>query len=83
MAGAGAASADDRVSAVIDAHGRVIRSLGLNHAGVIDAQLPPPTTPTLYSVWGETGLALMLLVSGGGWFFGRRRSGDPTRLGMT
>ena len=71
------------VSAVIDSHGRVIRSLGLNHAGVIDAQLPPPTTPTLYSVWGETGFALMLLVSGGGWFFGRRRSGDPTRLGMT
>lgn len=73
------------VSAVIDAQGRLVpgQSLGLGRAGVIDARLPPPASPTLYSLWGDAPLVVLLLISAGGWALGRRRAGDPPRLGMT
>jgi apolipoprotein N-acyltransferase len=73
------------VSAVIDAQGRLIpgQSLGLGRAGVIDARLPPPASPTLYSLWGDAPLAILLLISAAGWALGRRRPGDSVRLGIT
>ena len=52
------------VSAVIDAHGRIVGDkLGLGEAGIIDARLPPPLKPTVYSRLGEAPLAAMLVLS--------------------
>ena len=53
------------VSAVIDAQGRIApgAELGLGQAGAIDARLPPARARTAYYVSGETGFAIMLLVS--------------------
>ena len=70
------------VSAVIDAQGRIMpgKSLGLGESGVLDARLPSPAAPTLYSLAGDWIFAGLLGLSAGAWFAGRRgrsRSG-PT-----
>ena len=52
------------VSAVIDANGEPLRTLGLGRFGVIDAVLPGMLAPTPYSRHGETGFWLMLALSG-------------------
>jgi apolipoprotein N-acyltransferase len=54
------------VSAVIDAYGRIRpgERIGLGGLGVIDAQLPPPLRPTLFSRLGDISFALLLLLSG-------------------
>jgi len=52
------------VSAVIDANGEPLRTLGLGRFGVIDAVLPAMLAPTPYSRHGETGFWLMLALSG-------------------
>ena len=53
------------VSAVIDAEGRPLRTLGLGKSGVIDAPLPGPRLErTSYSRYGETFFWLMLVLSG-------------------
>ena len=54
-------AANTGISAVIDAQGRYIARLGLNQLGVIDAALPPPMSPTIYSRWGNW--TLLLIVS--------------------
>ena len=41
------------ISAVIDADGRLLHSIGLGRAGVIDARLPPPRPPTLFARLGN------------------------------
>ena len=42
------------ISAVIDAHGRILASLPWQTAGVIDAALPPPApSPTLFARFGN------------------------------
>ena len=53
------------VSAIIDAFGRVQPGMSLRQgqAGVIDAVLPAALPPTLFDRFGETGFALMMLVS--------------------
>jgi apolipoprotein N-acyltransferase len=53
------------VSAVIDAHGRILpgKSLGLGEAGVIDAVLPAALPPTPYARFGDLAFVLLLLVS--------------------
>jgi apolipoprotein N-acyltransferase len=53
------------VSAMIDAHGRVVegRQLGLGREGVIDMRLPRALSPTLYSRFGEIIFATMLFSS--------------------
>ncbi|SFR81062.1 apolipoprotein N-acyltransferase [Sphingomonas jatrophae] len=48
------------ISAVIDADGRLLDALPWRQAGVIDALLPPPLTPTLFARFGN---ALPLLLS--------------------
>jgi apolipoprotein N-acyltransferase len=53
------------ISAVIDAHGRLLHSLPWRTAGVIDAQLPTPARPTFFSRHGNLvplGLAVLLLI---------------------
>jgi apolipoprotein N-acyltransferase len=62
------------VSAVIDAFGRPLASLGEGAYGIIDRPLPPALAPTPFSRWGDLPFAIMLLASlaRGRW---RRRPG--------
>lgn len=54
-------SAITGISAVIDARGRIVTSLGLNQSGVIDAGLPVALPPTPYARFGDLGFAIILL----------------------
>ncbi len=52
------------ISAVIDANGRIIESLGQGKAGRIDARLPVAKAPTLFALYGNIlpiGFALLLI----------------------
>jgi apolipoprotein N-acyltransferase len=52
------------VSAVIDAEGRPLQTLGLGKSGVIDAQLPTARIrPTAFSQFGETAFWIMIGLS--------------------
>lgn len=54
------------ISAVIDAQGRLLHSLPLGEAGVIDAHLPLPAPPTLFARFGNAlslGFALLLVAA--------------------
>jgi apolipoprotein N-acyltransferase len=59
-------AANTGISAVIDAHGRVLARLGLNQAGVIDAPLPPalPGPSPARGLTPYLLAALLLLVAG-------------------
>jgi apolipoprotein N-acyltransferase len=57
-------AANTGVSAVFDARGRVVASLGLNRTGVIAAPLPAARAPTLYAragVWSPLSVSILLL----------------------
>ncbi|RZF63174.1 apolipoprotein N-acyltransferase [Sphingomonas populi] len=41
------------VSAIIDAHGRVLASIPWNTRGAVEAPLPPPLPPTLFAQFGN------------------------------
>jgi len=58
-------SANTGISAVIDARGKIMASLPLNEAGYLDALVPLPLPPTLYSRIGDWPLVLLLIVVGG------------------
>ena len=47
------------ISAVVDAHGRIVQALPWRTAGVIDASLPPAAPPTFFSRFGNI-IPLML-----------------------
>ena len=54
------------ISAVVDAHGRLLNSLAWRTAGTIDTVLPAPLEPTIFSRFGNViplGLAFLLLFS--------------------
>lgn len=55
-------AANNGISAVIDADGRVVQRLELNKRGVIDADLPSPREPTIYARWGDLVFALNALL---------------------
>jgi apolipoprotein N-acyltransferase len=68
-------AANTGVSAVIDPYGRIISSLGLDKTGFLDAALPKPLAPTVYSFVGDTIFAALLLaLAGAGLFFYRSTS---------
>ncbi len=46
-------AANNGISAVIDAKGRVTGMLGLNVRGVLDAAIPPAAAPPPYARWGD------------------------------
>lgn len=57
-------AANNGISAVLDAHGRITARLGLNEQGVLDAPLPVAlATPPLYARFGD-GLYFILLSVG-------------------
>lgn len=59
-----ARAANTGVSAVFDARGRMVASLGLNQTGVIAAPLPAARAPTPYAragVWLPAGISILLL----------------------
>jgi apolipoprotein N-acyltransferase len=59
-------AANTGISGVIDAHGRVLDSLDLGQAGVLDVPLPaglPGATP--YGRWGDWLFLLLIFVTGG------------------
>lgn len=57
-----ARSANTGISAIIDPRGRIIASLPLHTAGFVDALLPLPLPPTLYSRTGDIPLMVLLLI---------------------
>jgi apolipoprotein N-acyltransferase len=56
-------NANNGISAVIDPYGQVTAMLGLNAVGTVDAPLPQPLGPTLFSRKGSLMLAVLLLVA--------------------
>ena len=68
-----ARAANTGISAMIDPQGRVTASLALNSAGFIDAPLPAPLPPTLYSRSGDLPLSLLLGLCLAGVAVARRR----------
>ncbi|WP_147111439.1 apolipoprotein N-acyltransferase [Tateyamaria sp. syn59] len=54
-------AANTGISAVIDPKGRITASLPLNEAGYLDARLPAPGAPTLYSRTGDLPWVLLVL----------------------
>jgi apolipoprotein N-acyltransferase len=54
--------ANNGISGVIDAYGRVIKRLGLDDIGTLESPLPVALPPTLYARWGDSVLVLLLLV---------------------
>ncbi len=57
-------SANTGVSAVIDAYGRVIASLDMERAGVIDRVVPPARAATPYARWHDWTLVVLLAILG-------------------
>jgi apolipoprotein N-acyltransferase len=56
-------AANTGISAVTDPLGRVIKSLPLGVAGVLDAPLPKPLLPTFYARFGDRTALLLVLLS--------------------
>lgn len=58
--------ANTGVSAMIDGYGRIRESLPMGEAGFVDAVLPQPLAPTLYSRTGDLPVFVLLLLLAGG-----------------
>jgi apolipoprotein N-acyltransferase len=52
-------AANDGISGVVDPYGRITARLGLGKIGIVDADLPKPLPPTLYSRVGDIPFFLM------------------------
>jgi len=56
-------AANTGISAVIDPYGRVVKSIGLNQRGVIDAKLPKALPQTIYARFGDWIFIAILILS--------------------
>jgi apolipoprotein N-acyltransferase len=56
-------AANTGISAVVDAHGRILKHLPLGVRGTIDANLPGAISPPLYSRWGDLIFFILLTLS--------------------
>ena len=56
-------SANNGISGVIDAYGRVVRRLGLDDIGVVDSGLPVSLAAPLYARIGDWALAALMLAA--------------------
>jgi apolipoprotein N-acyltransferase len=72
--------ANNGISAVIDAQGRIRHRLDLDVVGVIDATVPPAGLPTLYGRFGDLWFALILLFGAGFVMAGRMWHGRSTAI---
>jgi apolipoprotein N-acyltransferase len=68
--------ANTGVSAVIDAYGRTLASIGLGETGYLDTYLPPSRITTLYSRAGDMPVVIVLLIAVAGLFWNQRRIKD-------
>ncbi len=66
-------AANTGVSAMIDARGQITAYLPLGQAGFVDAPLPAPLPPTVYSKTGDLPILLLLLIGLGGAMITRRQ----------
>jgi apolipoprotein N-acyltransferase len=57
-------AANTGISGVVDGLGRIVATLGIDHAGVIDARLPAAQPPTFYSQWRDAAFFVFLLLAG-------------------
>ena len=55
-------AANTGISAIIDAHGRVLASSQMNQRQIIDSTLPPALEATLYSKFGDWPILALILV---------------------
>lgn len=69
-----ARAANTGVSAMIDPLGRVTDSIPLGEAGYIDAALPAPVTPTIYSQSGDLPVIVLMVIGFLTTMFAFRRS---------
>ena len=63
------------ISAVIDADGRLVKSLRWRSAGAIDAQLPAPKQPTVFARVGNLAALLLALLLAAAAIAVRRKQG--------
>jgi apolipoprotein N-acyltransferase len=56
-------AANSGISALVDPHGRVLGSLGLDRIGVVDGDLPAALPPTPYARFGDLVLLAMVLAT--------------------
>ncbi len=54
-------AANNGISAIVDAHGRITASLGMDEKGVVDGTIPPPRRPTPYALLGDLPFAALWL----------------------
>ena len=67
-------AANNGISAVVDAYGRIVRRLGLDDIGVVDAALPAPLPqPTIFARLGEWPLLVLLLACAAAPLYSRYR----------
>jgi apolipoprotein N-acyltransferase len=64
-------AANTGISAVIDAYGRVVASLGMQQEGIIDHPIPPAREATPYSRWGDGTLMILVVLLCVALFVGR------------
>jgi len=57
-------AANTGISAVIDAYGRVVASLGMQQEGIIDHPIPSAREATPYSRWGDGTLMILVVLLG-------------------
>lgn len=67
-------AANTGISAMIDGKGRILASLPLNDAGVVDSSLPAALSPTFYARWGDWPVLLLLTLLG---LWSLLRRGEP------
>jgi apolipoprotein N-acyltransferase len=67
-------AANTGVSAVIDANGRIVKSLALGVAGYLDVPMPGARAPTFYARTGDWPVGVIILVTLGALFFARKRN---------
>ena len=72
-----ARAANTGISAMIDGKGRVVAALGLDRAGVVDADLPAVLPPTVYGRVGDLPVLWLVLTLLGAVAAVRRKAIDP------
>ena len=71
-------AANTGVSAVIDAYGRTLVSLGMNEEGILDHRIPGAREATPYSRWGDGMLLAVIAFLGVGLWAGGLRGKRPS-----